>query len=142
MERLSEKLFINQASEIQAMRRYLNLDVTEIAEYVGITPRYWRYFESCEKRPSQSILHLLDRLCDFVNRTVENFPVTQQSLPYYLSYEDFCQNISNPTAYKWQVWQRITGLLKIQKKCGGLTNNGSLPEDSQLLLSFQNFFSN
>lgn len=139
------KLFIDQCSEIQAMRKYLGLDIKEAAELIGYSVRYWQYWENGTKKAPQQALHYLDRLCLFIGDLKQKYNNSKpfKSLPYYLSFEDFQESgFPNPTRYQWQIWQSLTGMLKVEKKVVTLTKSGYFKKSESIFKDFLDFFSN
>lgn len=133
---------INQCSEIQAIRKYLGLEIKEVSKLVGYTTRSWQYWEKGEQIAPQEVLHLLDRLCVFMRKMLTIIQTNQyQSLPYYLDYLDFCKNFPNPTKSQWQIWQKITALSRVNLYCYELTNSGEIDKQSTLYIEFNHYFS-
>lgn len=134
---------INQCSEIKAIRKYLGLEIKEAAAIVKYTIRSWQYWEKGEKIAPGNVILLLDCLCVFVRNMVEIAESeTHKSIPYFLEYADFCEQFPNPTLYKWQIWQRILGLIRINGHCEELTNTGKIDNNSKLFIEFNQYFKN
>lgn len=138
---MSNHLLINQSSEVQAMRKFLGLETREASELVGFSMRSWQYWERGMKVAPQEVLHLLDSFCNLVKETVEIAKDEDLSnLPYFLEYEEFEKNIPNPTKFKWQLWQRIVGLIRINRYCSALENSGSIKISWKFAHHFINYF--
>lgn len=137
------KMFVDQCSEIQAMRKYLGLDIKEASNLIGYSVRYWQYWENGTKKVPQQVLHYLDRLCFFIRdiaNSVDNIKPIKR-LPYYLTFEDFEDSgFPEPTRYKWQLWQSLVAILKVDKKVMVLTKSGDFKKNETIYKNFLAFF--
>lgn len=133
---------IDQCSEVQAIRKFLGLEIKEAAALVGYSVRSWQYWEKGEQIAPQEILQFLDCFCSFTKNMLELTATANfKSLPYFIKYEEFCSAFPfSPTKYKWQLWQRIVGLARINHHCEELTNSGAIDEESQLYKRFNEYF--
>lgn len=124
-EKLTNKLLLNQSSEIQAMRKYLGLETKEAAELVSKSVRSWQYWEKGVNVAPSEVLHLMDSFCGLVQTAVDIAKDDDLTvIPYFIEYQDFAESFPDARPYKWQLWQRITGLIRINKYCNELSNDG------------------
>lgn len=122
-----------------AQRKALGLNMTELADLPAIaqSKQVIADYESGRRNPAQSYIAAMTAIKNDYNLLMScimhdirsNFAVNgvaQQSLPYFISFDDFHLN-TGADATRWQIWQSALNNLVLSGKLGAVDDNNVIP---------------
>lgn len=144
----------NIATQLTCQRRALGLNISELADMLGMDKRHISFYERGERKPTQDYLGSMAStathygvLIDCLKRDIAAFkmqnplPITDDSdeyfklvksvkrltLPYFSDFEQFKARTGNDSASYWRLWQAAISHLVMIGAIAHITDDCDLP---------------
>ena len=113
----------NIALQLTCQRRALGLNISELADMLGIDKRVISFVERGERKPTDDYLEsmqkigtLYDMLITYLNIDLKmcRLKGVAAALPYFVNFDDFERVTSNDNKTYWRVWQAAIGHLALK----------------------------